>query len=76
MFICDNCGATFEDYKIIKDPRPYGIGVAYEEYACCPQCKETEISEAKECSHCGRVFAKDELEDGLCDVCHGDMYGE
>ncbi len=72
MFICNNCEAVFEDYKIIKDPRPYGMGEVYEEYAVCPHCKDTDISEAKECERCGNFRA--ELEDGLCEVCHGDLY--
>jgi hypothetical protein len=74
--MCDNCGAVFEDYKIIKDPRPYGMGVAYEEYACCPHCQDTDIVEAKECSRCNGIFAKYELEDGLCEHCYGELYGE
>lgn len=76
MYICNECGAVFEDYKIIKDPRPYGMGEVYEEFAVCPHCKETDISEAKECERCGSIFAKDDLEDGLCEHCYGDLYGE
>ena len=74
MFICNECGATFEEFKVIKEPRPYGEGVAYEEFAVCPHCEDTDIDEAKQCERCSELVA--ELHNGLCDVCHGDMYGK
>lgn len=73
MYICNNCGTTFDDYKTIKEYHPYGMGYAEEQIAVCPHCEDTDFCEAKECERCGELFA--ELEDGLCDVCHGDMYG-
>ena len=74
MFICNNCGAIFEDCKIIEEHHPYGMGYATEEWAVCPHCEDTDFAEAEECKRCGELFA--ELDEGLCDVCYGDMYGE
>ena len=74
MYICNNCGKTFDDYKVIEEHHPYGMGYATEKWAVCPHCKDSDFSEAKECEHCGELFAT--LNEGLCDVCYGDLYGE
>lgn len=74
MYICNDCGEVFSDHKIIEDPRPYGMGYVNERFGVCPHCDSDDWSEAEQCTRCGEYFA--ELEDGLCDVCHGDMYGE
>lgn len=72
MFICNECGEIFETPKIIEEHHPYGMGYAVEEWAVCPHCEETDFQEARQCTQCGEYVA--ELEDGLCDVCYGDMY--
>ena len=74
MFICNECGELFEEPYIHKERHPYGMGCAIEEIVVCPYCKDTGIAEAKQCSMCGEWVA--ELDDGLCDVCYGDRYGE
>lgn len=74
MFICNECGEVFEDYKIYEERHPYGMGYAVEKIAVCPYCNDTDIAEAVKCEHCGEWVA--EVDDGLCDVCVGDMYGE
>lgn len=74
MYICNKCGAVFEDCKIDRQFHPYGMGSAAEEFAVCPRCNDTDFDEAKQCKMCGEFFA--ELNEGLCDVCYGDMYGE
>lgn len=74
MYICNNCGLVFEDCKIDRQFHPYGMGYAAEEFAVCPHCNDTDFDEAKQCEMCGEFVA--ELEDGLCDCCHGDMYGK
>lgn len=74
MFICNECGEVFEEPYIHKERHPYGMGYATEEFVVCPYCKDTDIDEAKRCERCGEWVA--ELDDGLCDVCAGDMYGE
>lgn len=74
MYICNNCGETFETPHVIEEHHPYGMGYATEEWHVCPYCEETDYSEAVQCEMCGELVA--ELDGGLCDVCHGDMYGE
>lgn len=74
MYICEECGAVFEEYEVYKEQHPYGMGYSTEEIAVCPYCKETGIKAAKKCSRCDNWVA--ELEDGLCDACYGDVYGE
>ena len=75
MFICKNCGEVFDEPKIYEEHHPYGMGYAIEEFAVCPYCNDTSITEAKQCENCGEWF--DEIEDdGLCDECYGDLYGE
>ncbi len=74
MYICENCGAVFEDCKIIEEHHPYGMTSATEYWSACPVCGYTDIEEAKKCELCGEYY--EELKDGLCDCCYGDEYGE
>ena len=76
MFICRDCGEIFDDFKIVKDPRPYGEQTVYEEFGVCPHCESDACEEAQPCTRCGEYFAEDELEEGLCDYCHGELYGK
>ena len=73
MYICNNCGELFTDFKVHKEKRPYGMGYATEEWAVCPHCGEADFTEPKQCERCGALVA--ELDEGLCDCCNGDMYG-
>lgn len=74
MYICNSCGEIFEDYKIIEEHHPYGMGYATEQWAVCPGCGEAGFEEAKECTRCGNLVA--DLDEGLCDCCYGEVYGE
>ena len=74
MYICNNCGTVFETPDTHEEQHPYGMTSATEHWYVCPYCADTDFSEAKKCERCGEYVA--ELEDGLCDVCYGDMYGE
>lgn len=67
MFICNNCGETFENCKTVEERHPYGESYATERWAVCPYCEEADISEAKRCVRCSEFAA--ELEDGLCEHC-------
>lgn len=71
MYICNNCGATFEAPKTIEEHHPYGMSTAAETWAICPDCEDTNFSEAKQCERCGELVS--ELHNGLCDICHSDM---
>ena len=72
MYICNNCGETFDEFETIEEHHPYGNGTAAEKWAVCPYCNDTDFDEAKKCERCGEYFA--ELNEGLCDCCHGEMY--
>ena len=74
MYRCIDCEHTFSDYKTIEEHHPYGMGYAAERWAACPNCESTDIEEVYECSRCGELVT--ELEEGLCDLCYGEMYGE
>lgn len=74
MYICNNCGAVFSEPDTYEEHHPYGMGYAAEKWAVCPFCEETDYSEAKQCERCGEFAA--ELNNGLCECCYGDMYGE
>ena len=75
MWICEDCGAVFDEAKIIEEHHPYGMTYATEYWAACPHCESTNIEEARFCERCERYVV--ELQDGeLCDVCYEDMYGE
>lgn len=74
MFFCNGCGEIFEECKIIEEHHPYGIGTVVEKWSVCPHCDYEDITEAKKCNRCGEYFG--ELHNGLCECCHGDMYGE
>ena len=72
MYICKECGKTFDEPKILHEHHPYGEGYVTEKWVVCPFCKEAGISEAVECERCGALVA--ETNDGLCDVCWDDMF--
>lgn len=76
MYICNECFEIFSDHKIEKDPRPYGDTIVHEEFGVCPHCESDDWSEAEQCTRCGEYFHEDELDDGLCDYCYGDLYGK
>lgn len=74
MYICSECEGVFEEPETYEEHHPYGMGTASETWYVCPYCQSTNYDEAKECTRCGEYVA--ELENGLCDACYGDMYGE
>lgn len=73
MYICNNCEAVFETPAVHEEKHPYGMTYATEYWSVCPHCQDTDFDEAEKCERCGEYVA--ELDEGLCDVCHGDMYG-
>ena len=76
MYRCENCGAEFETPKIIKESHPYGASYAYEEWYACPHCEDTDMIELHHCKDCYGWFAESELEDGLCEECWKEEYGD
>lgn len=74
MYICNDCKAVFETADTEQQNHPYGMGYAVEKYCVCPYCGSTNFSEAYKCLFCGEYVA--ELDDGMCAVCQGDVYGK
>ena len=74
MYICNNCEAVFETPDVHEEHHPYGDTRVTEHWYVCPHCKDTDFAEAQKCGMCGEYFA--DLDEDLCDCCHGDMYGE
>ena len=72
MYICNYCGETFEDCKIIEEHHPYGSTTAIENWYVCPYCNDTDFEEAQRCERCGEFVA--DLQEGLCDICHSEVY--
>ena len=73
MYICHECGKTFEEPKKVVET--HGLdSPPYEKWLVCPHCKSADFGEAQECERCGRLC--EELTEGLCNVCYEDMYYE
>lgn len=73
MFICKNCGETFEQPMVVQDdPSPAGVALpsGYYEYEYCPYCESDLIEEADICGVCG-----DYIENGedFCEYCKRDV---
>lgn len=74
MYICDDCGMTFDEYESGEYRETYGEGVmrGTVSYMCCPSCGSDNIEEAEKCTCCGEYFSPDNLVtdfDGN-NVCH------
>lgn len=74
MFICNSCGAVFSTPDTHEDHHPYGMGYATERWSVCPSCGDNDFTEAEQCERCGEYVA--ETEDGLCEECYKEEYGE
>ena len=75
MFICLDCGHVFDEPDTWNEHHPYGEGHAAEAWCGCPRCGGS-FEEAKRCSRCDNYFSRDELEDGMCNECHIEEFGE
>ena len=58
MLICNECGAVFEEPKIIAEKHPYGMSYATEHWAVCPHCDSTDIQDAQRCTRCESYVAE------------------
>ena len=74
MYICQECGAVFEEPKIFLEQHPYGLGYAEERWVVCPRCSNADFDDAEMCDGCGEYFA--ELEEGLCEECYAELEDE
>lgn len=80
MYICEECGAMFEQPRITYESHPYGEGWATEEGAVCPCCGEGGLfPEAIQCEYCGEYFALKDVDyigqHWYCEVCSDDLFG-
>ena len=71
MYRCLDCGRIFEDPKNYVETHGFMCG-PYEEWTGCPDCSGS-YEEVFECDICGKYFTEDELTDGLCDSCNGEV---
>ena len=77
MYICNECGARFEDLKEVVET--HGLDTPpYETWYVCPHCGENDVSQAVECSRCGEWVSEHDvrLDDNLqkyCDICYEDL---
>jgi hypothetical protein len=75
MFICLDCGATFEEPKHFVEK--HGLDTPpYEHFSGCPVCGGA-YDEAVECDRCGELVPADtvvKFEGGLlCEACWGQV---
>lgn len=73
MLICVECGALFEQAKIVLER--HGLDTPpYEELCVCPHCEETNIHQAHCCDVCGEWITGGYVVtvDGnrICDDCY------
>ena len=74
---CLECGHIFEDGEeaVWDDPRgEYWGQPCFETMSGCPLCRG-DYEETKQCTSCQGEFLEDELEDGLCEHCRGELNG-
>lgn len=70
MYICGECGSTFDEPIIERDdPSPDGVSLSsgYYEIHYCPECGSDDVNEADRCPACGAW--KRYNKSVLCDEC-------
>lgn len=81
MFICTECGTvvSIENMNVTYEQHPYGMGVANEEVASCPNCGEISLVPAIKCCRCDTYIERQEakIDDNInyiCKTCYSDLY--
>lgn len=70
IYICRDCGATFEEPKATRECVGECWGSpAWDTAYSCPFCGSDNYDDAVECECCGELFCEDELTEGLCEDC-------
>ena len=72
MYICNDCGALFEEPVTCNEKHPCGEGYAYELIAVCPSCAGS-FGKAVKCTNCGCFHGEEKLNDGMCTDCMDEM---
>lgn len=53
MYICNDCGAVFDEPAVEREVHFWIDGSPAEEFSVCPECGDTDFTEAFECDGCG-----------------------
>ena len=53
MYICNECGAVFDEPAVEREVHFWIDGSPVEEFSACPECGDTDFTEAFECDGCG-----------------------
>lgn len=69
MYLCEDCGNTFNEPKIAQQSVPYGIGNAHFDFCVCPFCGSNCIVDTEVCVECGKPFDDKHLYGGICKDC-------
>lgn len=71
MFVCTNedCGLIFDRPDLRDIPLEDGVSWRHEWWACCPNCGDTEYTDAERCEECGDWWKPWKLNDGVCPDC-------
>lgn len=70
MWICDDCGAVFEEPGSYREIHTELDDMPVEMVSCCPECGGGFWTEAKMCPRCEEYYSVDDLIGGkLCKGC-------
>lgn len=69
MYICENCGETFEEPARIQEIHEELAERPSEYFEVCPFCESDFIEEAVECSVCGSFIPESQAKFNLCEKC-------
>lgn len=72
IYRCRDCGATFEEVRVIKHRHNEIDGAWYEKVEVCPCCGIDDIEEVNTCLECGKVIENSTL----CAECSASMMNE
>lgn len=72
MYMCENCGAAFEDPHITPGSTADCAGeiVSLPGDTECPHCGWGGYDELEQCEGCDEWYEPGQLEDGLCERCY------
>ena len=67
-YICEDCGAIFEEAEVRKHLERNGEELDPPSYHC-PKCHSEYFEEVKECNICGEYHTLREMDGEVCDEC-------
>ena len=62
MYICNECGAVFDEPAVEREVHFWIDGSPLEEFSVCPECGDTDFTEAFECDGCGECDEREYIE--------------